>query len=115
MAEETNEIEQTEAKPKRRTTRKPADPLAQLLDEVKAEVQQIGDWKVSDAYAFRRRQHDSRAAAWGREYGKTGALDALILSLAFELLACHPQERRYSAVQLAAAALKVAENPEAGK
>jgi hypothetical protein len=110
VVDETNE---TTPAPKK-ATRKP-DPLAQLLNEVKRELDSVGKWTVNDRYAYRRRQHDSRASAWGREYAKTGALDALILSLAFELLACFPQEGRHAAVQLAAAALKVAESSEAGE
>jgi hypothetical protein len=104
-------IEKTPA-PKK-ATRKP-DPITQLLNEVRAELKQVGEWKT-DAHDSRRRQHDTRAAAWGREYAKTGALDALLLSLTFEALACYPQEQRYSLVQLAAAALSAAEKLEAGK
>jgi hypothetical protein len=107
VAEETTE--KTPA-PKK-ATRKP-DPITQLLGEVRNELKQIGDWTATDT---RRRQHDSRAAAWGREYAKTGAFDAMLLSLAFEALACYPQEQRYSLVQLAAAALSAAEKLEAGK
>lgn len=110
MADETNE----KAPAPKKATRKP-DPITQLLNEVKAELKHVGEWKITDTYAYRRRQHDSRAAAWGREYAKTGSLDALLLSLTFEALACYPQERRHSLVQLAAAALKVAESPEASK
>lgn len=109
MADETTTPEQTETKPKRRAPRKPADPIAAFLDEVRKELANVGDVKLDDS---RQRRHDNRAAAWATEYAKTGAHDALILSLAFELLSCFPQERRHSAVQLAAAALKVA---EAGK
>ncbi|QJD50688.1 hypothetical protein SEA_ISSMI_42 [Streptomyces phage Issmi] len=107
MAEETTE--KTPA-PKK-ATRKP-DPITQLLNEVRTELKQVGEWKTTDT---RRRQHDTRAAAWGREYAKTGELDALLLSLTFEALACYPQEQRYSLVQLAAAALSAAEKLEAGK
>lgn len=110
MAEETIE----KAPAPKKAARKP-DPMTQLLNEVRAELKQVGEWTTTDAYAFRRRQHDSRAAAWGREYAKTGAFDAMLLSLAFEALACYPQEQRHSLVQLAAAALAAAEKLETGK
>ncbi|WP_329289596.1 hypothetical protein [Streptomyces pseudovenezuelae] len=110
MADETIEKAPAPKKP----ARKP-DPIAQLLNEVRAELKQVGEWATTDAYAFRRRQHDSRAAAWGKEYAKTGALDAMLLSLTFEALACYPQEQRYSLVQLAAAVLAAAEKLGTGK
>jgi hypothetical protein len=50
--------------------------------------------------------HDGRAAAWGRQYAKDGAFDALLLSLAFESLSSlNEAESRYSLTQLVAVAL----------
>jgi hypothetical protein len=50
--------------------------------------------------------HDGRAAAWGRQYAKDGAFDALLLSLSFEALSSlNEAESRYSLTQLVAVAL----------
>ncbi|MGW7434748.1 hypothetical protein [Streptomyces sp. NPDC054849] len=95
----------TTAKPKRAPRK--VDPLAKLLDELKAEMGRVGT--TTPTPAFRRQSHDGRAAAWGREYAKTGSLDALLLSLAFEVGASTALELRYSLVQLAAAALSEVE------
>ncbi|QAX95493.1 hypothetical protein SEA_BARTHOLOMEWSD_43 [Streptomyces phage BartholomewSD] len=111
MADETTE--KTPA-PKK-TTRKP-DPVTQLLNEVKAELKHIGDWDVKPIAAGRAEQYDRRASAWGRHYAQHGTLDGLILSLGFEALASlNPAERRYSLVQLAAAALAAVEKLDGGK
>lgn len=110
MTEETTE---TTPAPKK-AARKP-DPITQLLNEVRTELKQIEKWDVADVPAGKARHYDTRAAAWGRAYAKDSGLDSLLLSLTFEVLACYPQERRYSLVQLAAAALAAAEKLEAGK
>ncbi|MEU9795089.1 hypothetical protein AB0E27_31640 [Streptomyces sparsogenes] len=101
MAGEANE---TERAPKK-GGRKP-DPMTKIVADMKAVGKDLGDYTTTDAYAFRRKQHDTRAAAWGREYAKTGAFDAMLLSLTFEALAgLNPAERRYALLQLSAAAL----------
>ncbi|MDX3525050.1 hypothetical protein P1P75_00920 [Streptomyces sp. ID05-39B] len=108
MADETTEQAQ------KKTPRKP-DPMTQLLNELKVQIKAVENWDVKGIPAGRIEQYDRRASAWGRHYGQNGTLDGLILSLAFEALACYPQERRYSLVQLAAAALLAAEKLEPGK
>ncbi|KPC89324.1 hypothetical protein ADL35_02495 [Streptomyces sp. NRRL WC-3753] len=82
-----------------------ADPLAKLLGELRAEMGKAGGFTPTPAY--RRPPHDGRSAAWGREYEKSGSLDALILSLAFEAGASTEAELRYALLQLAANALNV--------
>ncbi|AXQ65239.1 hypothetical protein KGG90_gp44 [Streptomyces phage Thestral] len=107
MADETTET--TEKAAPKKTTRKP-DPVTQLLNEVRAELKNVGDWDVKPIAAGRSEQYDRRASAWGRHYAEHGTLDGLILSLGFEALAAlNPAERRYSLVQLAAAALAAVE------
>ncbi|MFE0964035.1 MULTISPECIES: hypothetical protein [Streptomyces] len=95
--------ETTTDKPKRAPRK--TDPLAKLLGELRAEMNQAGGFTPTPA--FRRQPHDGRASAWGREYAKTGALDALILSLAFEAGASTEKELRYALLQLAANAMNV--------
>ncbi|MFE4451395.1 hypothetical protein [Streptomyces sp. NPDC056796] len=94
----------TTTKPKR-APRKPADPLLKILDDIlRAEIAKAPI--AVPPPAFRRPINDGRAAAWGREYDRGRALDALLLSLTFEVgAALNPNEARYSLVQLAAAAL----------
>ncbi|MFH8414330.1 hypothetical protein [Streptomyces collinus] len=111
MADETNE---TTPAPKK-AARKP-DPMTQLLNDLKAEIKNLGEVSVKMHADSRAPQYDRRASAWGRHYGQHGTLDGLILSLAFEVLAgLNPAERRYSLVQLAAAALVAAEKLEPSK
>lgn len=99
----------------KKTTRKP-DPMTQLLNEVKAEVKSFADTEVKPIGPGRAEQYDRRASAWGRHYADHGTLDGLLLSLSFEALATlNPAERRYSLVQLAAAALLSAEKLDGGK
>ncbi|MEU5403691.1 hypothetical protein ABZ348_30870 [Streptomyces sp. NPDC005963] len=91
-------------KPKR-VPRKPADPLIKIVDEVlRAGIAKMG--ATTPVPAFRSRLNEGRASAWSREHVKTGALDALLLSLTFEVgAALNPVETRHSLIQLAAAAL----------
>ncbi|QOV06166.1 hypothetical protein KGG72_gp36 [Streptomyces phage Salutena] len=107
MADETTET------PKK-TTRK-ADPLTQLLNEVKGEIKELGEFELAEINDSLRRGHDRRATAWAKEYGKSGRYDACILSAAFEALSCYPHERRHALLQLAAVAVAAAEKLEAGK
>lgn len=94
---------ETTEKPKRAPRK--ADPLGKLLGDLRAEMSKAGGFTPTPAY--RRHPHDGRAAAWGREYEKTGSLDALILSLAFEAGASTEAELRYALLQLAANAMNV--------
>lgn len=111
MADETNE----KAPAPKKATRK-ADPMTQLLNEVKAEVKQMEGWKVEGVKADRTAHYDGRASAWGRHYAQHGTLDGLLLSLGFEALAAlNPAERRHSLVQLAAASLVAIEKLDGGK
>jgi hypothetical protein len=94
------------------TTKKPArkpDPTTQLINELRAEIKKLDEVSTLEYPTTRVRTYDERASAWGRQYGKEGTTDGLILSLAFEALSCYPHERRYSLVSLAAAALIAAE------
>ncbi|MBQ0949271.1 MULTISPECIES: hypothetical protein [unclassified Streptomyces] len=110
MADETNE-----KAPAKKTTRKP-DPVTQLLNEVKAEIKGFSDLEVKAVAVGRAEQYDRRATAWNRHYAQHGTLDGLLLSLGFEALAAlNPAERRYSLVQLAAAALLSVEKLDGGK
>ncbi|MEV5330886.1 hypothetical protein [Streptomyces werraensis] len=109
MAEETNET----PAPKK-AARKP-DPITQLLNEVKAEIKELGEFEVAEINDSLRRGHDRRATAWAKEYGKSGRYDACILSAAFEALSCYQHERRHALLQLAAVAVAAAEKLEAGK
>ncbi|MGW3323857.1 hypothetical protein [Streptomyces virginiae] len=95
----------------KKPTRKP-DPMTQAIAELKAQIKMLDNVSTLDYPTTRVRGYDERASAWGRQYGKEGTLDGLILSLAFESLACFSHERRYSLVQLAAAALIAAERGE---
>ncbi|MEX1655491.1 hypothetical protein ABZ960_20280 [Streptomyces pseudovenezuelae] len=111
MADETTEAEQAPKK----GGRKP-DPMTQLLNEVKAKIKNLAELTVKENPAGRAQQHERRASAWGRHYAQHSTLDGLILSLGFESLAAlNPAERRYSLVQLAAAALVAVEKLEDGK
>ncbi|MGM9381140.1 hypothetical protein [Streptomyces antibioticus] len=113
MAEETNET--TEKAAPKKSTRKP-DPVTQLLNEVKAELKNVDDWDVKPIAPGRAEQYDRRASAWGRHYAQHGTLDGLLLSLGFEALAAlNPAERRYSLVQLAAAALAAVDKLDGSK
>ncbi|MFI5863586.1 hypothetical protein [Streptomyces sp. NPDC051546] len=92
----------------RKGGRKP-DPLTQVISELKVQIKSLEAVSTLEYPTTRIRTYDERASAWGRQYGKEATLDGLILSLAFEALACFAHERRYSLVQLAAAALIAAE------
>jgi hypothetical protein len=96
----------TEQAPKK-AGRKP-DPMAQLVNDVKAAIKALGEYEVTDINDSLRQGHDRRAAAWGKEYGKSGRFDALVLSYAFEVLGTYEHERRHALVQLAAVALNEA-------
>ncbi|MCS0601075.1 hypothetical protein NX794_07500 [Streptomyces sp. LP11] len=89
-------------KPKRAPRK--ADPLAKLLTELRDEMGAAAA-TFTAIPAYRRLPHDGRASAWDREYARTGALDALILSLAFEVGARPAAELRYALLQLAANAM----------
>ncbi|MET8111155.1 hypothetical protein [Streptomyces prasinus] len=109
-----DDIETTQPAPKK-TPRKP-DPVTQLLNDVKAEMKALDGLTLKPHPDAKARHYDARATAWGRQYDKEGSLDGLILSLAFEALAgLNDIERRYSLVQLAAAALVAAEDLDGGK
>ncbi|WP_432078654.1 hypothetical protein [Streptomyces sp. YPW6] len=88
----------------KKTTRKP-DPMTRVLNEVRAAVKNLGEYPANPGTDDRRRQHDGRAAAWGKEYGRQGTFEALLLSYAFESLAAYEHEQREALVQLAAIAL----------
>ncbi|MFF4054588.1 hypothetical protein ACFYZ0_02190 [Streptomyces sp. NPDC001708] len=108
MADETTETEQAPKK----GGRKP-DPMTQLLNELKAAVKELGDYEVADIEPSLRRGHDRRAQAWAEAFGKSGRLDGLLLSRAFEALACFEHERRHALIQLAAVALNEAARQDA--
>ncbi|WJN62584.1 hypothetical protein [Streptomyces phage phiScoe1] len=93
----------TEQAPKK-GARKP-DPMTQLVNDVKAAIKNLGEYETTPVNDSRRSGHDRRAAAWAKEYGKAGTQDSLILSHAFEALACYEHEQRHALVQLAAVAL----------
>ncbi|MCY0933604.1 hypothetical protein [Streptomyces sp. H34-S4] len=105
-----NETTNTPKKP----TRKP-DPMAQIINELRTEIKKLDEMSTLEYPTTRVRAYDERASAWGRQYGKEGTTDGLILSLSFEALACYPHERRYSLVSLAAAALIAAERISEGQ
>jgi hypothetical protein len=106
------EVKETETK---RGGRKP-DPMTQLINDLKTQIKNLGEVSTFDYPAHTARHYDERANAWGRQYGKTGTTDGLILSLAYEALSSlNDAERRYSLVQLAAASLVVVERLEDGK
>lgn len=99
----------------KKTTRKP-DPLARLMNDVKAEMKNLAGASVTPPSASRTDQYERRASAWGRHYAEHGTLDGLILSLGFEALAgLNPAERRHSLLQLAAAALVAVEKLDGEK
>ncbi|MFD7259296.1 hypothetical protein [Streptomyces sp. NPDC059874] len=103
-----NETTNTAKKP----TRKP-DPMTPVINDLKAQIKALDGVTTLDYPTTRVRAYDERASAWGRQYGREGTLDGLILSLAFESLASLNQaERRYSLLQLAAAALIAVERGE---
>ncbi|AFU62094.1 hypothetical protein D854_gp48 [Streptomyces phage R4] len=111
--ENTETAETPKAKPtprKKAPARKP-DPMEALLAEMREAVSHLGPMPTKDTAPSRRRGHDDRAAAWGRHYGREHTVDGFLLSLTFEALACYKQERRYALLQLAGAALHLAENP----
>lgn len=112
MAEtETVETEQAQKK----AGRKP-DPMTQLVNDVKAEIKNLGEVSVLGFPAHQARAYDERARSWNRQYGKTGTYDGLILSLAFEALSSlNAAERRYSLTQLAAAALVAVDRLDGSK
>lgn len=102
---------QTAAAPKK-GVRKP-DPMTQVINDLKAQIKALEGVSTLDYPTTRVRGYDERANAWGRQYALDGTLDGLILSLAFESLASlNAMERRYSLLQLAAAALIAAERGE---
>ncbi|QPB09869.1 hypothetical protein KGG73_gp35 [Streptomyces phage Sentinel] len=111
------ETEQTEVEQKpKRGGRKP-DPMTRILGDVRAAAQHLGDYSTKPVPEERARSHDGRAAAWGRQYAKDGAIDSLVLSLTFEALASlNPAEERYALSQLTAVALaRIEQIDEAGK
>lgn len=79
--------------------------MTRIVNDVRAEMKSVEEWTALPLDDARRRHYDGRAAAWGREYGRTNKFDALLLSLGFEALACYPKEERYALVQLAAVIL----------
>jgi hypothetical protein len=103
------------AQPKK-ATRKP-DPMTRILNDVKAAAKHVTEFDVAPVPEARALIHDGRAAAWGRQYAKDGAFDALLLSLSFEALSSlNEAESRYSLTQLVAVALdRIAQIDEAGK
>lgn len=112
---ETAETTETEAKPtgKRRAPRKTAtpqpDPMAALLAEMREATSQLGTLPAAGTPDHRRKHHDGRAAAWGQQFAHEGTSDSFLLSLAFEASASYPKEARYALLQLAGAALALAE------
>ncbi|WP_438470819.1 hypothetical protein [Streptomyces asiaticus] len=119
MADETPN-EQAEAPATKRRTRKPAapkvdNPFVALDAAIQRAIQELGEYDANDSYASRRPAHERRANAWAKEYGKTGALDALLLSHTFEVLAAFPHEQHPALVQLAAVALNEAKKLETAR
>ncbi|UFD97978.1 hypothetical protein PQC18_gp40 [Streptomyces phage Pablito] len=110
-----------EAKPtgKRRAPRKPAtpkpDPVARSLSDVQAAMKGLGEYSSTTGPDHRKRHHDGRAAAWAQQYAHEGTFDSLLLSNAFEAVACYDHEQRHALVQLAAIALAQVEKLDASK
>lgn len=114
---ETETVEATEDKPtsKRRAPRK-ADPMPRSLADVQAAMKGLGEYSSLTGPEHRKRHHDGRAAAWAQQYAHEGTFDSLLLSNAFEAVACYDHEQRHALVQLAAVALRRVEQiDEAGK
>ncbi|MGW1040066.1 hypothetical protein [Streptomyces sp. NPDC002547] len=103
------EVETTKAEQAPKKGGRKPDPMTRLLNDLKGAIKELGEYTTTDTYDFRRRLHDGRAAAWAKEYGKTGAFDALLLSHTFEALACYRHEQRHALLQLAAVAVAEAE------
>ncbi|MFE5663428.1 hypothetical protein ACFQ7W_05800 [Streptomyces niveus] len=107
------EITEAETKPKRRAPRKAAtdrpDPMVALLSEMKEATSHLGTLPSAGTPEHRRKHHDGRAAAWGQQYAHEGTSDSFLLSLAFEATASYKKEARYALLQLAGAALALAE------
>jgi hypothetical protein len=101
---ETVETEQTPKK----GGRKP-DPMTQLINELKAEIKNLGEVHVGDYPTHTRRHYADRGRAWGREYGREGGTDKLVMSHAYGALGHFVEDRRQALIQLAAAALVAAE------
>ncbi|MFF8845476.1 hypothetical protein ACF08N_22580 [Streptomyces sp. NPDC015127] len=112
------DTETTETKPttKKAPARK-ADPMARILNDVRAQVKALGEYSTEPAPEHRIRHHDGRAAAWNRQYAHEGTIDALVLALTFEALAAlNPAEERYALTQLAAVVFsRIEQIDEAGK
>jgi hypothetical protein len=102
---ETETVE-TEQAPKK-GGRKP-DPMARAINDMKQAAKNLGEYDAKPTPEGRIAHHDSRSAAWGKEYGEKGTFDALLLSLAFEALGCYEHEQRYALLQLSAVALNQA-------
>jgi hypothetical protein len=85
--------------------RKP-DPMARIVNDVKASIKSLGDYEAKEYPVTRNRYYDERSAVWARQYGREGTLDALVLSYAHEVLASlNDAERRHALLQLAAVAI----------
>ncbi|MFJ6183790.1 hypothetical protein [Streptomyces sp. NPDC092295] len=106
-------VGETTVKPKRRTPRKAAtdkpDPMDALLAEMKEATSHLGAMPSAGTPEHRRKHHDGRAAAWGQQYAHEGTSDSFLLSLAFEASASYEKEARYALLQLAGAALALAD------
>ncbi|MFF3015795.1 hypothetical protein [Streptomyces sp. NPDC057939] len=97
----------------KKATRKP-DPMTHVFTDVRAAVKNLGEYTAKPGTDDRRRQHDGRASAWGKEYGRQGTFEALLLSYAFESLAAYEHEQRWALVQLAAIAVAQVEKLDSG-
>lgn len=116
---ETKQVEKTEAeqKPKRRAPRNKTMTTLAVLDEaIQRAMREVVPQTFAATPDHRRRHHDGRAAAWAAQYAHENTFDSLLLSHAFESLACYDHEQRHALVQLAAVALaRVQQIDEAGK
>ncbi|AXQ61097.1 hypothetical protein SEA_HANK144_42 [Streptomyces phage Hank144] len=113
MAE--NEITETKPTPRKKAPARKPDPMALLVAEAKEAVSQLGPLPKAGTPDHRRKHHDGRAAAWAKQYAHEGTSDSLLLSLAFEVGACYPQEERHALLQLAGAALALADRLDGDK
>ncbi|WP_436739902.1 hypothetical protein [Streptomyces sp. BBFR102] len=108
---ETTETPKGKPAPRKKAPARKPDPMAALLAEMREATSHLGAMPTKDTPLGRRSNHDARATAWARHYASEHTVDAFLLSLTFEALACYKQERRYALLQLAGAALALAEEP----
>lgn len=94
--------------------RKP-DPMTRIVNDLKTTMRSLGEYEAKGYGESRRRLHEGRASAWAREHEQTGTFDALLLSLAFRLLASTEEDRRNALLLVAAVSVAEVEKLDGGR